>query len=79
MRRVIEKQRRTVAVSTPEKGIPVPSVERMEGFTTTMYAMVKKVVRPAMISVLRLGRGGTPQEESSKFEAGCPGRKPLSI
>ena len=50
---VIEKQISTVAVSTPLNAIPVPGVERIEGFTTTMYDIVKKVVTPAMASVLR--------------------------
>ena len=49
------KQIKTVAVRTPLKAIPVPSVERIEGFTTTMYDMVKNVVTPAMISVRRDG------------------------
>src|SRR5690348_15268853 len=40
----------TVAVSAPENGMPVPGVERMLGFTTTMYAIVKKVVMPPMMS-----------------------------
>jgi hypothetical protein len=40
----------TVAVSTPEKGMPVPGDARMAGFTTTMYAIVKKVVTPPTIS-----------------------------
>jgi len=46
----------TVAVSTPLKAMPVlPSAEMICGLTTTMYAIVKKVVMPAMASVLRLG------------------------
>ena len=32
----MEKQRSTVAVKAPLKGIPVPSVDRIEGLTTTM-------------------------------------------
>jgi hypothetical protein len=36
MKSVIRKQTRTVAVSAPLKRIPVPSVDRMAGFTTTM-------------------------------------------
>jgi hypothetical protein len=51
MSKVIEKAKQTVAVITPEKGIPVPEVERIDGFTMTMYAMVKNVVIPATISV----------------------------
>jgi len=30
------KHRSTVAVSAPENGMPVPAVDRIEGFTTTM-------------------------------------------
>ena len=41
---------RTVAVIAPENGMPVPGVERMLGLTTTMYAIVKKVVRPPTMS-----------------------------
>ncbi len=41
---------RTVAVNAPENGIPVPVVDKMLGFTTTMYAIVKKVVMPPMAS-----------------------------
>jgi hypothetical protein len=37
--------------------MPVPGVERIEGFTTTMYDIVKKVVMPAMASVRRLDLG----------------------
>ena len=40
----------TVAVIAPENGIPVPSVARMAGFTTTMYAIVKNVVMPPTMS-----------------------------
>ena len=36
MSSVIVKQSSTVAVSAPLKAIPVPSVERIEGLTTTM-------------------------------------------
>jgi hypothetical protein len=35
--------------------MPVPSVARIDGLTTTMYDIVKKVVMPAIASVLRLG------------------------
>ena len=52
--RVIVKQTSTVAVNTPLKAIPVfPSAERICGLTMTIYAIVKKVVMPAMASVLR--------------------------
>jgi hypothetical protein len=34
--RVMVKQSSTVAVSAPLKAIPVPSVDRIEGLTTTM-------------------------------------------
>jgi hypothetical protein len=34
--------------------MPVPGVARTDGFTTTMYDIVKKVVRPAMTSVERV-------------------------
>ena len=40
----------TVAVSTPENGMPVPGEARIAGFTTTMYAIVKKVVMPPTTS-----------------------------
>ena len=40
-----------VAVNTAPKSMPVPSVERIAGFTTVMYAIVKNVATPAMISV----------------------------
>ena len=33
---VIDTQTSTVAVSTPLNGMPVPGVERIDGFTTTM-------------------------------------------
>ena len=46
----------TVAVSTPENAMPVPGVARMEGFTTTMYDIVKKVVTPPMTSAQRVAR-----------------------
>ncbi len=36
IRRVIRKQTRTVAVRTPEKGMPDGSVESMAGLTITM-------------------------------------------
>ena len=39
-----------VARKTAPDGIPVS--ERMAGFTKMIYAIAKKVVRPAMISVL---------------------------
>lgn len=45
------KQSNTVAVNAPLKAIPVPGVERIDGFTTTMYDIVKKVVMPAIASV----------------------------
>src|ERR1044071_1682849 len=48
------KQMSTVAVKTPLKAMPVPEVERIVGFTTTMYDIVKKVVIPAIASVRRL-------------------------
>src|SRR4030095_2881669 len=51
----ITKHTNTVAVSTPLKAMPVPGVERIEGFTTTMEDIVKNVVMPAMASVRRLG------------------------
>ena len=44
------KHTRTVAVSAPVKGMPVPAVERIAGLTTTMYDIVRNVVTPAMIS-----------------------------
>ena len=48
------KQISTVAVKTPLKAMPVPGVERIVGFTTTMYDIVKKVVIPAIASVRRV-------------------------
>jgi len=39
-----------VAVRTPEKGMPV--LLRIEGFTIMMYMVDRKVVIPAIISVL---------------------------
>src|SRR2546428_1629116 len=51
MASVMEADSRTVAVRTPLEGMPVPSVERIAGLTTTMYAIVKKVVIPATASV----------------------------
>ena len=36
MSKVIRKESRTVAVSTPENGIPVPGADRIAGLTTTM-------------------------------------------
>src|SRR4051812_1399040 len=41
-----------VALSTPEKGMPVPLVDRIAGLTITMYDIVTNVVRPPMISCL---------------------------
>ena len=38
--------------------MPVPGDARMVGLTITMYAIVKKVVTPAMISVVSGGRSG---------------------
>src|SRR5687767_470522 len=46
MNRVIRNEISTVAVSAPVNGMPVPGADRMPGFTTTMYAIVKKVVTP---------------------------------
>jgi hypothetical protein len=37
-------------VATKLGPIGMPALARMAGFTTTMYDMVVKVVRPAMIS-----------------------------
>ena len=51
------KQTSTVAVKTPLKAMPVPGVERIDGFTTTMYDIVKKVVMPAIASVRRFTVG----------------------
>jgi hypothetical protein len=48
--RVMLNATSTVAVSTPENTMPVPGVARMDGFTTTMYDIVKKVVSPPMTS-----------------------------
>lgn len=55
MKSVMMKHTNTVAVSTPLKAMPVPGVERIEGFTTTIYDIVKKVVMPAMASVRMFG------------------------
>ncbi len=41
------KHTMTVAVSAPLNGMPVPAVDRIAGFTTTMYDIVKNVVMPA--------------------------------
>ena len=51
---VMTKQISTVAVKTPLNAMPVPGVERIVGFTTTMYDIVKKVVIPAIASVRRV-------------------------
>ena len=62
---------RQVANTTPSTGIP--ACARICGFTTTMYAMVRKVVRPPSISCLHSGLVlGQPeiafdQSLSSKF------------
>ena len=46
---------RAVAVKTAEVGIPFSaSAEKMLGLTARMYAIVRKVVTPAMISVRTL-------------------------
>src|ERR1051326_5895548 len=72
---VITKQTSTVAVSTPLNAMPVPGVERIDGFTTTMKAIVKKVVMPAIASVrrLRLATGRVichnPRPKDNKPEA----------
>jgi hypothetical protein len=50
MSSVIVLHTSTVAVSTPLNGMPVPGVDRMAGFTMTMYAIVKNVVMPAITS-----------------------------
>ena len=43
-------------------------MERICGLTTTMYAIVKKVVIPAIASVLRLGLSATmPQRTYHKM------------
>ncbi len=49
--RVLKKETRTVAVSTPEKGIPVWL--RMAGFTTIIYDVARNEDIPARISVER--------------------------
>ena len=55
---VIEQAMSTVAVIAPANDIPVPGVERMPGLTTTMYAIVKKVVMPpARSPYLEAGEG----------------------
>ena len=41
-----------VATNTPPKSIPVPSVDKIAGLTTMIYAIVKNVAKPATISVL---------------------------
>ena len=46
------KATRTVALSTPAKGMPVPLVDRMAGLTITMYDIVTNVVSPPIISCL---------------------------
>jgi len=40
-----------VAVNTAPNSMPVPSVDNIPGFTTVIYAIVKKVARPALTSV----------------------------
>jgi hypothetical protein len=40
-------------VRTPENGSPVPGLDRMEGFTMTIYAIVTKVVTPPTTSAYR--------------------------
>jgi len=50
--RVLKKETRTVAVSTPEKGMPVWL--RMAGFTTIIYEVARKEDIPARISVERV-------------------------
>ena len=45
----------TVAVRTPEKVMPVPGEDRIAGFTTTMYAIVKNVVMPPTTSAYARG------------------------
>src|SRR4030095_11129910 len=47
---VIAHASTTVAVSTPEKAMPVPCDARIPGLTTTMYAIVKNVVMPPTMS-----------------------------
>jgi hypothetical protein len=44
------KATRTVAVSAPEKVMPVPGVARIVGLTKTTYDIVKKVVTPPTTS-----------------------------
>ena len=43
-----------VATNTPPKSIPVPSVDKMAGLTTIIYAIVKNVAKPANNSVFTL-------------------------
>ena len=50
MRAVPTKDAREVAISTALASMP--EADRMLGLTARMYAMVMKVVIPAMISVL---------------------------
>src|SRR5690606_7478721 len=57
IRMVIDAVTSTVAVSTPSKGMPVPSVASTAGFTATMYAVARNEVRPAVTSVRRDGTG----------------------
>ena len=40
-----------VAVNTAPNSMPEPSVLKIAGFTTVMYAIVKKVARPAITSL----------------------------
>src|SRR5215475_1858400 len=49
--RVLKNETRTVAVSTPEKGMPVWL--RIDGFTTIIYDVARKEDIPARISVER--------------------------
>ena len=50
MKSVMVKQTSTVAVNTPLNAMPVPEVDRIDGFTTTMYDIVRNVVTPPMTS-----------------------------
>ena len=49
MHSVAMREANAVAVKTPPAGMP--AAERIPGLTARMYAMVMKVVTPAMISV----------------------------
>jgi len=54
-------------VATMEGALGIPAASRMAGFTMIMYAMVRKVVAPAIVSVFQLVPSSSNLKNSRAF------------